>query len=99
MQNGQLSTSTVRSMEYTKMDIQYLLEQIISQNKTRIFRVDFLPTADLLAGKNPTKLVGIKKPSQYADEINVYNFLDHATYTVPLSHITQMNIRKFQLEV
>ena len=82
------------------MQVDELLFQLLEQNKTKIFRVDFLPTEDMLIGNQPTKLIGIKrKTGEYVGETVVYNFKDKQEYTFNTTHITQLNLRKFQLEV
>ena len=83
------------------MDTSSVLSQIIKQNKTRIFRIDFMPAEyGFRSDIDVMTIVGIKRPT--ADDnahVAVLDFKSKKTYAIPYEDITQINVRKFQLSV
>jgi hypothetical protein len=83
------------------MDTTTLLSQIIKQNKTRIFRIDFMPVEyGFRSDIDVMTIVGIKRPTTDDNaHVAVLDFKTKKTYAIPYEDITQLNVRKFQLAV
>lgn len=74
-----------------------VLQQLLNQNKTKFFRIDFTPDAFWTTDK-PTKLVGIKRSINHVN-MTMFNVLDRQEYVVNLEDISQVNLRNFRLNL
>lgn len=74
-----------------------VLQQLLDQNKTKFFRIDFTPDAFWTDDK-PTKLVGIKRNVNHVN-MTMFNILDRKEYVVSLQDISKVNLRKFKLQL
>jgi len=83
------------------MDTTTLLSQIIKQNKTWIFRIDFVPASSgFHRSLDAMTIVGIKRPTTDDNaNVAVLDFKTKTTYAIPYEDITQLNVRKFRLAV